>query len=136
MNTFNHTRKLFANGEITLTNLKVMLTNGYTFAPAETTMTNATAAEVSGNGWVAGGPTIASAAITIANTDGAKLDGNDISVTASGGPIGPADGLVVYDATGSWPLFHDSFASQEAGDGTAFKVTWDAAGIHVWQDVV
>ena len=133
MDFYNHTKKLFANGEVTIANLKTVLVNGYTFAPAETTLTNVTAAEVSGNGWTAGGEAIANAAVTVTTTDDSTLDGDDISVTATGGDIGPADALVVVDATNNKPLFHYAFASaQTAGDGTPFNVTWNASGIVTW----
>ena len=130
MNLYNHSRKLLANGEVDTANLKVVLLNGtYTFAATETALTAINAAQVSGNGWTSGGIVIANAVITIVSAN-AKLDGDDISVTASGGDIGPATALVVIDATNSTPLFHYVFpSSQTAGDGTPFKVTWNADGI-------
>ena len=133
MNLYNHTRKLFQNGDVDLAALKVMLVgSGYTFAATETAITNAAAVEVSGNGWPAGGEAIANAAVTAFNTTGSQLDGDDISVTANGGDIGPASGLVVYDSISGKPLFYDTFASaQTAGDGTPFNITWDStAGIY------
>lgn len=139
MDFYNHTRKLFANGDVTLANLKVMLYgDSYSFDPTETNMTAVEADEVSGNGWTQGGEAIGSAAVTVDDTNEAKLDGNDISKTASGSDIGPAHGLVVFDATGAddtaWlPLFHYAFASpQTAGVGTDFKITWHADGIATW----
>ena len=132
MQVYNHTRALFTGGDVDLTALKVMLVNGYTFAATETNMTNATTAQVSGNGWAAGGPTIANAAVTTVSTNASRLDGDDISITATGGDIGPADGLVVYDSSvNDNPLFYFEFASaQTAGDGTPFNVTWAADGIY------
>ena len=132
MQLYNHTRKLFTNGEVNIASLKVMLVgSGYTFDAAETAMTAASAKEVSGNGWVAGGPTIANAAVTVTATNESMLDGDDISVTASGGDIGPADGMVVYDSTAGTPLFYFQFASaQTAGDGTPFNINWAATGIY------
>jgi hypothetical protein len=130
MNLYNHTRKLFQNGEVDLAALKVMLVgSGYTFAATETAITNAAAVEVSGNGWPAGGEAIANAAVTTVNTNESQLLGDDISVTASGGDIGPAEGFVIYDDTSvnDNPLFYESFAAAEtAGDGTPFNITWDA----------
>jgi len=136
MDFYNHTRKLFAAGDVDEANLKVMLVGaGYTFAATETALTAITAAEVSGNGWTLGGIAIATSAVTAVGAD-AKLDGDDISVTASGGDIGPATALVVVDVTSSAPLFHYSFpSSQTAGDGTPFNVTWDASGIATWTAV-
>ena len=140
MDFFNHTRKLFANGEVTLANLKVMLYgDSYTFDATETDMQAVESDEVHGSGWTQGGEAIGSAAIAVSDTNEATLDGNDISKTASGGSIGPAHGLVVLDATGenssAWlPLFHMAFQSaQEAGEGTDFKITWHSDGIARWR---
>ena len=133
MDFYNHTKKLFANGEVAISNMKVVLVNGYTFTASETALTAVNAAAVSGNGWTAGGEAIANAAVTVTTTDDATLDGDDISVTATGGDIGPADALVIVDSTSSKPLFHYAFASaQTAGDGTPFNVTWNANGIATW----
>jgi len=135
MDFYNHTRALFAAGDVNEANLKVMLVSGYTFAATEAALTAITSAQVSGNGWTVGGEAIANSAVTAVGAD-AKLDGDDISVTASGGDIGPATALVVVDATSSKPLFHYTFpSSQTAGDGTPFNVTWNAAGIATWAAV-
>lgn len=132
---YNHTAKLFANGEVNIANLKLMLVgSGYTFAATETVMTNALAQQVSGNGWTSGGEALASAAVTVTTTNDATLDATDISVTASGGDIGPATGGVIYeDDVTDVPLFYINFdGSKTAGVGTAFKVTWNASGIATW----
>lgn len=127
---FDHTLKLVGDQSIDYTNLKVMLTSGYTLATSETSMTNISAAEVSGNGWTAGGELIANAAWTQPNTNDGRLDGDDISVTASGGSIGPADAHVVYDATNNFPLIHVDFGeNKSADDGTQFKISFAADGI-------
>jgi len=130
MNFYNHSRKLFANGEVQINNLKVVLLDAtYTFSATETALTAINAAQVSGNGWTSGGIVIANAAVT-AVTANAKLDGDDISISASGGDIGPAAALAVVDATNGTPLFFFEFASgQTAGDGTPFNVTFNASGI-------
>lgn len=131
MQFYNHTRQLFQSGNVDLTALKVMLVNGYTLDATQTAIATASASQVSGNGWTAGGELIANAAVTTVTTNDSKLDGDDISVTASGGDIGPADGLVIYDSSANDnPLFYYSFASaQTAGDGTQLNVTWNASGI-------
>ena len=127
---YDHTLKLVGAQSIDYTNLKVMLLNNHTFNSTRTTMTNITGDEVSGNGWTAGGELIANAAWTQVNTNDGRLDGDDISVTASGGSIGPADAHVVYDATNNLPLIYVAYSSdQEAGDGNAFKVTFASNGI-------
>jgi hypothetical protein len=132
MDFYNHTRKLFANSEVTIANMKVVLVgSGYTFDATETALTAITSAQVSGNGWTVGGIVIASAVITVEGAN-AKLDGTDISVTASGGDIGPAFALIVVDATSSKPLFHFALSAHTAGDGTPFNVTWNSAGIATW----
>ena len=134
---YNHTAKKLANKEVTLTTLKVMLLDATaTFNAANTQLTDvagaANAKEVSGNGWTVGGETIANAAVTTVTTNDAKLDGDDIAVTASGGSIGPAPYAVIYDDTDAndAPLaFIDLDGAKEAGDTTQFKINWNANGI-------
>ena len=132
MALYNHTPRLFADGAVDLANLHVILTNGYVFDATETGLTAVNAAEVSGNGWPVGGAAITTPAVTTVTSNDAKLDGDDISITATGGDIGPADGLVVVDQTNNTPLKHFGFASKTAGDGTPFNVTWGTAGIITW----
>lgn len=130
---YNHTAKLFANGEVDLSALKVMLTSGYSFSAAHTAISSVTGSQVSGNGWTSGGELVGSAAVTTVTTNDAKLDGDDISKTATGGAIGPATAAVLYDATSSKPLAHIDFgATKQADDTTDFKVVWNASGILTW----
>jgi hypothetical protein len=134
---YNHTAKLFANGDVDIPNLKLMLlNNSASFTAANTTpnqVSNTGAYEVSGNGWAAGGVALAAEAVTTVTTNDAMLDANDVSVTASGGSIGPAYKALVLDATNSYALaFIDFGGSQEAGDGTDFKVVWAAGGLISW----
>lgn len=134
MDFYNHTRQLFTNGNVDITNLFVILTNGYTFSASETDMTAINSAEVSGNGWTAGGEAISNAVVTITNTNESTLDGDNISVTATGGDIGPADAFVVYDGTNSNPLFHYGFSSsQTSPDGDSFNITWNSSGVARWR---
>lgn len=140
---YNHTRKLVANGEVDIANLKAMLLNDDSvalFDPTDTSIdqvagvdTPPRANEVSGNGWTAGGEALASAAVTTVNTDEAKLDAPDIAVTATGGAIGPAESLVIWDATNGFPLYFVDFGQAEtAGETTDFKVVWNGSGIATW----
>lgn len=133
---YNHTAKKLLNKEVTLTTLKVMLlSNTAAFNAANTQLTqvtNAGAYQVSGNGWAAGGPTLAGVAVTIVDTDGAMLDANDVSVDAAGGVIGPAPKAVIYDDSDAndAPLFFIDFGeSLQAGDGTPFKITINPNGL-------
>lgn len=136
MNRYNHTRRLFMSGGVDIANLKIMLLNGHTFDPTNTDMTGITPNEVSGNGWAAGGELLNNAAVTTVDTSSARLDADDISVTATGGEIGPADMLVIYDATNNAPLYNYEFpSSQTAGVGTPFNVTISASGIEVVSNI-
>jgi len=135
---YNHTPKLFLNKELTLSTLRVMLLDdNAVFDASDTALSDVLAGdatEVSGNGWTAGGETIASVAVTTVDTDGAMIDGNDISVTASGGSIGPASAAVIYDDSmtlpADAPLWYIDFGGAEtAGVGTDFKISFNANGI-------
>src|SRR5690606_25398750 len=129
---YNHTAKLFANGEVELTTLKLQLLNdSATFTASHTALTSVNGSgsyEVSGNGWTAGGETLTNAAVTTVTTNDAKLDADDIAVTATGGSIGAAYKGVIYDDTDASdaPLaFIDFDGAQTAGVGTDFKVVWN-----------
>jgi len=62
-------------------------------------------------------------------------DAADNTWTASGGSIGPADDAVIYDDTSVTPSVDllvcsiDFGASETAGDGTDFKITFNGSGI-------
>jgi hypothetical protein len=133
---FNHTRKLFANGEVDLTQLKFMLVDSdYAFDATETDINDAAAAEeVANGGWDVGGIPIANAALTVVNVNEAMLDADNISETAVGEAIGPAAGGVIYvDDSSQAPLFHVDFEGDEtAGEGTPFNVNWHENGIARW----
>jgi len=136
---YNNTRKLFPNNEVRLADFKVMLVNNNTASnnAAFNNISQIVANEVSGNNWAVGGQGIGSAAIAVSSNNEATLTGNNISQTASGGPIGPALGGVIYvcNAATAHPLwFIDFGGSQSAGDGTAFKINWNASGIAQWTD--
>lgn len=103
MATFNKFNSFVANLGLKVYNLntdtlKVMLTNT---APAATNTVKADITEISaGNGYTAGGTAVGSNAYS--QTAGvAKLTGNDVVFTASGGSIGPFRYAVLYDDTAS-----------------------------------
>ncbi|TAA50366.1 hypothetical protein [Shinella sp. JR1-6] len=133
---YNHTATLINGGTINLAALKVMLLSdsaSFTAANTELTqVTNAGAFEVSGNGWTAGGRAIANATVTTVETSGSMLDADDIEVTATGGPIGPAYGAVVYDDSDpdDAPLFFINFdGPKSSDDGIPFVIRWSSNGI-------
>lgn len=103
MATFNKFNSFVANLGLKVYNLntdtlKVMLTNT---APVATNTVKADITEISaGSGYTAGGTAVGSNAYS--QTAGvAKLTGNDVVFTASGGSIGPFRYAVLYDDTAS-----------------------------------
>ena len=101
---YNHTISRFVTGaNAAADTYKVMLlSDSATFDATHTTLsqvTNAGANQVSGNGWTAGGVTLANVTLALANTSGAKFDADDISVTATGGSIGPYSHYVIFNDT-------------------------------------
>lgn len=131
---YDHTRALFAAGEVELAALKAMLVYRYTFNPKETDIEAARDHEFALNGWPRGGePLVAS--VEIVDVHDAVLTALDISVLATGGPIGPADGAVVYQDLPARrsPLFHVDFGEDElAGAGFPFEIAWHPKGIARW----
>jgi len=88
----------------------------------------------SANGYTNPGQDMTSITWTGAGT--LTWDATDMSWTASGGSIGPAKHCIVYDDTTTTttqtdsPLVDVNFGQEEtAGDGTDFKVVWNASGI-------
>lgn len=104
-----------------------------TFNAVHTTKTqvdNSGAYEVSGNGWDLGGEPLANVSISTVTTNDAKLDADDVRVTATGGDIGPASKALLYQATdGKLVAFIDFGESKTAGVGTDFLVQWSTDGI-------
>ena len=131
---YNQAAKKFANKEVTFTTLKLMLLNNTaTFTAAHTAVSSLSSNQVSGNGWAAGGVTLTTVAVTLVTTNGAMLDADDISITATGGDIGPAYKAVLYDSTtNDVLLFIDFGEAKQAGTGTPLLVQWHASGIIGW----
>lgn len=134
---YNHTAKLFANKEITIgANLKVMLLDSdAAFDATDTNIGDVSADQVSGNGWAAGGEALQNAAVTTVTTNDAKLDADDITVTATGGTIGPASYAVIYDdahASDVLLAFITFGSPQTATVGMDLVITWNANGIFTW----
>lgn len=108
-----------------------MLCTSATFTAANTTLASVTKTEVAnGNGYTTNGATLANVAITQSGND-AKFDADDVTWTASGGSIVASYGILYNDTDTDDPpvAFIDFDGSQTAGDGTDFKVIWNASGI-------
>ena len=128
---YNHTAKLFADGSNAVADTyKVKLFTAATFTATNTTETAAGGTEVAnGNGYTTGGATLSGVAVTTVTTNDAMFDANDVTWSASGGAIAASYGRI-YKSTHSTPLAFIYFGgSQSAGDGTDFKVVWNASGI-------
>lgn len=132
---YNLTTKRFANKEIDFTKLYLMLLDsGAAFVAANTTLDQVAGSghihEFYGNGWPQGGVLLANVVVTTVTTNDAKFTADNVTVTATGGPIGPASAAVIYDNTSGAVLIYIDFGqSEQAGQDTDFKVVWNASGI-------
>lgn len=130
---YNHTAKLFADGSNAAADTyKVKLLTAATFDASHTTLAATGGTEsTSGTGYTAGGQALANVAVTTVTTNDAKFDADDLTWTASGGSIAAAYAIIYNDTdTDDPPLaFIDFDGSQSAGDGTDFKIVWNASGI-------
>lgn len=115
---------------------KVELYNStHTFTAANTARANVSAnALATANGYTNPGQDLAS--VTWASVTGTQtFDAADTTWTASGGSIGPASDAVIYSDTSTSPSVDllvcsiDFDGDQTAGDGTDFKITYNASGI-------
>ncbi len=109
--------------------LKILLTNT---APVATNSVKADLTEISaGNGYSAGGPTATASASS--QTSGTyKLVLDDLTITASGGAIGPFRYFVLYNDTPSSPAdpliaFWDYGSSITLADGESVTVDFSAS---------
>lgn len=111
--------------------LKDMLTNS---APVATNTVKANLTEISaGNGYSAGGATVASTAYSH-TTGTANLTGNNVVWTASGGTIGPFRYVTLYNDTPTSPadpliLWWDYGSSITLAVGETFTVDHQTNGI-------
>ena len=115
-----------------------LLTNSAVFDAAHTTKSqvdNVGAYEVYGNGWTQGGVALSGVSVST-SLDVSKLDAAGVSVTASGGSIGPAYNALLYiDENGAGttktPLLFIAFnEAKMASEGNSFNIAWDADGIY------
>ena len=130
---YNHTAQRFASGANAVGDTyKVKLFTAATFDATHTTEAAAGGTEVAnGNGYTTGGATLANVAVTTVTTTDAKFDADDVTWTASGGAITASFARIYNDTdTDDPPLAFINFdGSESAGDGTDFKIVWNANGI-------
>lgn len=130
---YNHTAQRFASGANAVGDTyKVKLFTAATFDATHTTEAAAGGTEVAnGNGYTTGGATLANVAVTTVTTNDAKFDADDVTWTASGGPITASFARIYNDTDADDPplAFINFDGSESAGDGTDFKIVWNANGI-------
>ena len=130
---YNHTAKLFADGSLAVGDTyKVKLLSAATFDATHTTLAATGGTEATGGtGYTAGGQALANVAVTTVTTNDAKFDADDLTWTASGGSISASYAIIYNDTDADDPpiAFIDFDGSQSAGDGTDFKIVWNASGI-------
>jgi hypothetical protein len=130
---YNHTSKLFAEGSLNYTDTyQVILCTAVTFDATNTTLAGVTYTEVAnGNGYTTGGQSLANVTVGTVTTNDASFDADDVTWTASGGSIIASYALLYNDTiAGDPPLALVDFGQiEEAGDGTDFKIVWNANGI-------
>lgn len=137
---YNHTAKKLLDLSMVdeAENFYLMLVNGDTAFNAEhVTLSAATDSgfdEVSGNGWPAGGENLVNVAVTTVTTNDAKLDCDDVSVTAEGGAITAPDAIIYVDEGGlgttKSPMWYIDFdGTMTAPDGAAFNLVINSDGL-------
>lgn len=130
---YNHTAKLFADGSNAAGDTyKVKLLTAATFNATHTTLSATGGTEVAnGNGYTTGGATLSGVTVTTVTTNDAAFDANDVTWSASGGSIAAAYGIIYNDTDTNDPpvAFIDFGGTETAGDGTDFKIIWNASGI-------
>lgn len=130
---YNHSAQRFASGaNAAADTYKVKLLTAATFNATHTTLAGTGGTEVANaNGYTTGGATLANVAITTVTTNDAKFDADDVVWSASGGSITASYGILYNDTDTDDPpvAFIDFGGSESAGDGTDFKIVWNASGI-------
>lgn len=135
INRYNQFPEFFGDNSIDLdgdTFKLALMNSSHTFTATHTQFSDVSANDLAtGSGYTNPGKDLAS--VTWVNSAGTiTFDAGDVTWTASGGSIGPADDGVLYSDTSTNDLLAYSIdfdGSQTAGDGTDFVVTWNASGI-------
>lgn len=113
---------------------KIALVNTYSFDADDADYSDLTDLLSTGSGYTAPGQALTGVSWAFA-TSLTKWDADDVTWSASGGSIGPATGAVIYSDTSTVPtadrlvMYIDFGGSETAGDGTDFKITFNASGV-------
>ena len=130
---YNHTAKRFAEGSNAVGDTyKVKLLTAATFNATHTTLAATGGTEATtGTGYTAGGATLSGVTVTTTTTNDATFDANDVTWSASGGAIAAAYAILYNDTDTDDPpvAFIDFGGTETAGDGTDFKIVWNASVI-------
>lgn len=130
---YNHTAARFASGANAESDTyKLILCTSATFNAADATFAAITKTEVAnGNGYTTGGVSLSNVVVSTVTTNDAKFDADDVTWTASGGPLTASYAILYNDTDANDPpvAFIDFGGSQTAGDTTQFKIVWNANGI-------
>lgn len=130
---YNHTARRFADGSnVAGDTYKLKLLSAATFDATHATLAETGGTEAStGTGYTAGGQSLTNVVIETVTTNDARFDADDLTWTASGGSLTASYGILYNDTDANDPpvAFIDFGGSQSAGDGTDFKVVWNASGI-------
>lgn len=137
--TYNHTAKklldlsLYDNRD----NFRLVLLSDNVFNAEHTSrdqVTNFDALTFSGNGWSHDGEVLGNLAVHTVTTNDAKIDADDITVSAVGGSIVAKAGVIFVDEGGVGttltPLWFIDFGETiTATDGADFQVVFHSEGI-------
>ena len=112
----------------------ILMNSSHVFTATNTIKANISANEIAtGFGYTQGAKTLTTPT-WIESSGTLTFDAADVTWTASGGSIGPATDAVIYSETSTSPVDAlmcsiDFDGAQTAGDGTDFKITFNANGI-------
>ena len=128
---YNSFKKAIGDGTIDwdTTVIKVALvTSAYTpDIDADTDFSTHITNEVTGDGYTAGGATLANPTVTVDTTnDWAEYDGDPITWSTS---TITARGAVVYASVGGDLISYVDFTTDQTSTAGDFTITWDASGI-------
>lgn len=130
---YNHTAQRFADGSNAVGDTyKVKLFTAATFNATHATEAAAGGTEVAnGNGYTTGGATLANVTVATVTTNDARFDADDVIWSASGGSITASFARIYNDTDNDDPplAFIDFGGAETAGNGTDFRIVWNAAGI-------